>query len=39
MCAVWGKYLNESKSKIGQVRIMLQIPLLVPLENMNNLYG
>ncbi len=36
---VWYVVPNESELKLGRVRIMLQIPLLlVPLENTNNIY-
>ena len=39
MCAGRGQYPNESEWKLGRVRILLQTPwLLVPLENMDNLY-
>ncbi len=41
MCAGWDKYPNKCEWKLGQVWIMLQTPLLLvsdPLENMDNLY-
>ena len=39
VCSSWGKYPNESKWKLGRVRIMKNTPLLlVPLDNTNNFY-